>query len=53
MKYQPTSGNFFDELYGALTTFEGKHRTPENVGDGVITMGVGYNLTNGDPLGKV
>lgn len=50
MKYQAAGGNFFGELYGVLTTFEGPHRDPKNIGDGVITMGVGYNLTSGDTL---
>jgi GH24 family phage-related lysozyme (muramidase) len=31
-----------------LTAFEGPHRRAKDVGDGVITIGVGYNLTTGE-----
>lgn len=48
MEYQKAGSNFFNELYGMLTAFEGPHRRPKDVGDGVITIGVGYNLTTGE-----
>ena len=45
--YHPVPGSFFDKLYDFVTAMEGPTRRPENVGDGTITLGPGYNITSG------
>jgi hypothetical protein len=40
-------GNFNDTIYDLLTAFEVPHHSPEDVGDGDITIGLGFNLNQG------
>ncbi|MGH8545995.1 MAG: hypothetical protein ACREX3_20700, partial [Gammaproteobacteria bacterium] len=41
--------NFNDMLYELLKEFEAPHDDPRNIGDGKITIGLGFNLTDGEP----
>ncbi len=49
MQFQKAGSNFFNELFGVLTAFEGPRYEPYDAKDGVITIGVGFNLTDGVP----
>ncbi|MCI0401704.1 MAG: hypothetical protein L0Z68_10510, partial [Gammaproteobacteria bacterium] len=44
-----TVPNFNDTLYELLKKFEAPHDDPKNIGDGKITIGLGFNLTDGKP----
>ena len=49
MQFLKAGSNFYNELFGFLTAMEGPRRAPYDARDKVITIGVGYNLTNGSP----
>ncbi len=48
MKYQATI-DFDAYLFNAVSSFEGVRRVPYDASDGDITIGIGFDLTTGDP----